>query len=242
MFKFFNNSIMPVKKILLLVPLLIAIACADCRAQENAIGEIAILDMLFMSPYNYNFAEDVFRDAGVKSVSISYDSLKINIEVGKDGLKQKTVIEGLGDFTYNYYDDRRVSDIVIHVEKFGDLEARVIFSYGSPKADYDAFFLYKRQGGEGQNITYFCDGEGRVKRLSLSVQRLQSMECRFFYEDNRISKISFSELGPDYYDKVSVTSVYTYGNNGLIDSQSSVLSGGVLMKAAYSYTFYGNEN
>ncbi len=233
---------MPLKKIFVLLPLLSVLAAANCFSQENTIGEIAVLDMLFMSPYNYNFAEDAFRDAGVKTVSISYDSLKIIIHVGKDGLKQKTVIEGLGVITYNYYDDRRVSDIVIRVEKFGDLEARVIFTYGSPKADYDAFFLYKRQGGEGQNITYFCDGEGRVKRLSLSVQRLQSMECRFLYEDNRISKISFSELGPDYYDKLSMTSVYTYGNNGLIDLQSSELSAGFSINAVYSYTFYTNEN
>ncbi len=196
-----------------------------------------MIDMMYLNPYNYNSYDVVLKNNRVKSVSADYTGYKISMGVNSGGFREFTDLDSLAYIKYKYYDDRRLSDLEFSIKGFKDVRTNMIFTYGSPTADFEAIFLFPTNVGSEQKAYFFCDERGRVLRMSMNVQKLETVKCSFSYLSDRIEKIIYDEVGPEYFNKLNFTVSFKYRTDGMIDSETINLQDEEI-KIDYKYTFY----
>ncbi|MCE1165856.1 MAG: hypothetical protein LWX07_10695 [Bacteroidetes bacterium] len=221
-------------KILLALLAFLAYASA-VFPQNDADPEIAMLDMMYMCPYNFTGTADLFMKNNVNEITVDYGRLSIVMKIDNAGHRLSTDIEKIAAFTYRYYDDNRVSDADMVIKGMDSVRAAWLFVYGSPTADYDAVFMIKNNPDSEQKAAFFCDDKGTVQRISLTVQKKEMLKCAFTYDNGHVVKIKYEEVAPVGYDTLSLNIVYTYRPDGLIEKEVITSPDGYSMTAYYSY-------
>ncbi len=197
-----------------------------------------MIDMMYLNPYNYNSYDVVLKNNRVKSVSADYTGYKISMGVNSGGFREFTDLDSLAYIKYKYYDDRRLSDLEFSIKGFKDVRTNMIFTYGSPTADFEAIFLFPTNVGSEQKAYFFCDERGRVLKISISSQGSETAKCTFGYDSGRIENITYVETGPDFYDNLNFYASFKYRSDGLIETETVKLQDGNVINIDYSYTFY----
>lgn len=226
------------KNIPLFIAFFILLFQPNCYSQNGIEATVLMLDMMYMCPYNYNSNGALLKNNKVKTISFEYAGYQVTMNVNPDGLRESAVLDTLASMYFKYYDDGRMSDLAFSVNGYDNVRTTMLFTYGAPYADFDAVFLFPSNVGSDQKAAFFCDNNGRVLRMSLAVQRLETVKCEFSYSSDRIVKIDYRETGPEYFYKLSITAAYTYGKDGLIDTETLMLPGEKEIVVNYKYTFY----